>query len=104
MVTREYSNTIPYGVVDIDEGGSFIDLREKPVHSYRINAGIYMLSKSVLPIIPRDTFYDLPDLFSDLRARDMACGTYVHNGRWIDIGTTHEYDRAKAIFDDEVDA
>jgi dTDP-glucose pyrophosphorylase len=103
MVVREYTNSIPYGVVDTDGDGGFVEIREKPVQSIRINAGVYMLSKSSLPLIPTNTFYDLPRLFSDLRAQEMRCGTYLHHGRWIDIGTTPEYERANAILDDEAD-
>jgi NDP-sugar pyrophosphorylase family protein len=104
MVVCEYTNAIPYGVVDADQHGRFVGIREKPVQTFRINAGAYMLSNSVLSLVPKDSFYDLPTLFSDLGAHGAQCGTYVHHGRWIDIGTTREYDRAKAIFDDETEA
>ncbi len=104
MVVLEHTNAIPYGVVDTAQDGSFVEIREKPVQSFRINAGVYMLSKSTLPLIPSGTQYDMPRLFSDLRACGMRCGTYVHSGRWIDIGTTREFERARAIFDDEADA
>ena len=103
MVVREYSNSIPYGVVDTSDDGRFVEIREKPVQSFRINAGIYMLSKSVLPLIPQDTYFDLPWLFDELRSLGMSGGTYLHSGRWIDIGTTREYERAVAIFRDEAD-
>lgn len=67
--------------------------------SFKINAGIYMLSKSVLSVVPRNIFYDLPMLFHDLQERGMRVGTYTHSGRWIDIGTMSELTRARNIYE-----
>lgn len=101
MVVRRHANTIPYGVVEISEDGRLVQIHEKPVQSLLINAGVYMLSKSALEVIPAGSFYDLPSLFEDLPMRGMPTGTFTHGGQWIDIGSRHEYDRAKAIFEEE---
>lgn len=103
MVVRRHTNTIPYGVVETAPDGRFVGIHEKPVQTLLINAGVYMMSKSALEAVPSGEFYDLPRLFSDLPLRGMTSGTYTHTGRWIDIGTRHEYERAKSIFDDEAD-
>lgn len=99
MVVRDYSMTVPYGVVNVGDSEEFVTAVEKPTAHYRINAGCYMLSKSVLSVVPRDTFYDLPTLFTDLQQRGMKGGTYLHKGRWIDIGDIAELKRARAIFE-----
>lgn len=99
MVVREHSYTIPYGVVNRSKTGAFVGAEEKPTMSYCINAGIYMLSKSVLDIVPKDVFYDLPTLFSDLPQHGMHGGTYTHSGRWIDIGTITDFNRARSIYE-----
>lgn len=98
MVVRPHTFTIPYGVVQTGPRGEFQRVDEKPVQSFVINAGVYMLSKSVLDVVPHDTFYDLTDMFRDLGRHGLVGGTYVHPGRWIDIGTMHEYERAQQIF------
>lgn len=99
MVVREHSYTVPYGVVRIAEGGGFHAAEEKPTMYFHINAGMYLLSKAVLPLIPQRAFYDLPTLFSDMKSRDLRGGTYRHHGRWIDIGNISEFDRAKKIYE-----
>jgi dTDP-glucose pyrophosphorylase len=99
MVVRDFSYQVPYGVVNVGADESFEGAEEKPTTSYRINAGLYLLSKSVLGIVPRGKFYDLPTLFSDLQARGMKGGTYIHTGRWIDIGNVAELERARTIFE-----
>jgi NDP-sugar pyrophosphorylase family protein len=100
MVVRRYSHTVPYGVVEVGEDGRFHGISEKPVASYEVNAGVYMLSHAALSVVPRGQFYDLPDVFGDIGAIGLRCGTFAHSGRWIDIGTTTEYNRARAIFDE----
>jgi len=99
MVVRNFSYKVPYGVVNVAPDESFLSAEEKPTTTFRINAGCYMLSKSVLRAVPKDEFYDLPTLFTDLQARNMTSGTYVHPGRWIDIGDIAELKRARAIFE-----
>lgn len=99
MVVRQHHYTIPYGVVSCGEDGAFLTAQEKPTFDYRINAGMYLLSKSVLPVVPRMQFYDLPTLFADLPSHSLRGGTHVHPGRWIDIGNMADYDRAQAIFE-----
>ncbi|UXU74423.1 MULTISPECIES: nucleotidyltransferase family protein [unclassified Paracoccus (in: a-proteobacteria)] len=99
MVVREHSYTIPYGVVRRSPEGDFIAAEEKPTMHYCINAGIYMLSKQVLDVVPRGCFYDLPSLFSDLPRHGMRAGTYTHGGRWIDIGNINDFNRARSIYE-----
>lgn len=99
MVTRDFQYTVPYGVVRRDAQGAFEGNDEKPTLSFPINAGIYMLSKNVLPMIPQDTFYDLPTLFDALTKPPHSAGTFGHDGRWIDIGTVPELERARSIFE-----
>lgn len=99
MVVREHSYTVPYGVVKTTEAGDFHAAEEKPTLSFNINAGFYMLSKSVLSVVPPGVFYDLPTLFSDLKAQQMRGGTYTHHGRWIDIGNIAEFERARQIYE-----
>lgn len=99
MVTRDFQYTVPYGVIRRDDTGGFEGSEEKPTLSFPINAGIYMLSKNVLPLIPKDTYFDLPSVFDALTKPPHTAGTFDHNGRWIDIGTVPELERARSIFE-----
>lgn len=99
MVVRDYTHTVPYGVVQTSGTGDFHAAVEKPTQTYNINAGFYMLSKSVLDLVPQGKFYDLPTLFTDLKAQSLRGGTYRHNGRWIDIGNIAEFERARGIYE-----
>lgn len=99
MAICEHAYTVPYGVVRTTPSQAFDFAEEKPTIHFNINAGIYMLSKSVLRAVPRGVFYDLPTLFSDLKKYGMQGGTFRHTGRWIDIGNVAEFERARKIYE-----
>jgi NDP-sugar pyrophosphorylase family protein len=49
LLTPFYS---PYGIVDISEDDKVLGFREKPELPYWINAGVYVLSREVLDLLP----------------------------------------------------
>jgi NDP-sugar pyrophosphorylase family protein len=102
MVAKEFHYTVPYGVVRRSDSGEFRGSDEKPTLSFPINAGIYMLSTDVLGMIPKDEFFDLPTLFDKLSETPGRAGTSVHPGRWIDIGSMAELDRAQQLYESKL--
>ncbi len=42
----------PYGIVEVDEGNRVRGFREKPELPFWINAGIYVLSPEIFPLLP----------------------------------------------------
>ena len=42
---EEYDYQIPYGVININ-GNKIVDIVEKPIQRFLVNAGIYILSKN----------------------------------------------------------
>jgi UTP-glucose-1-phosphate uridylyltransferase len=65
MCVREYDIEVPYGVVNIDNE-NIISIEEKPVHSFCVSAGIYILDPDCINLIPRNEFYDMPSLFEKM--------------------------------------
>ena len=99
MVVREHRTAIPFGVVDF-EGHVYRDVREKPTLVHHINAGIYCISPTALELIPKDTFFDMPDLFTELAVRHRNCGVYELHDLWYDVGTHADFERAQSLFVD----
>jgi dTDP-glucose pyrophosphorylase len=97
MCTREHSTTIPFGVVETNED-RYVSTREKPILTHRINAGVYCLSDEAYRSVPKDQFYDMPTLFSDLMKDGKSCRVHPVEGLWLDIGTVHEFKRAQRVF------
>ena len=68
------------------EGNKLIDFEEKPTHRHIINAGIYIISPEILPIIEKDEFIDMPNLMMKaLKSgyKTIVCPIHEY---WIDIG------------------
>jgi NDP-sugar pyrophosphorylase family protein len=85
---------VPYGVVKVD-GSAITGIDEKPIHSFYVNAGIYVISPSALDQIPAGTFYDMPTMFEDLIAANRATAAFPLREYWLDIGRIEEFERAQ---------
>lgn len=92
-----YSVSIPYGILDIKERRNIKGLLEKPTYDYYANAGIYLIKKSALDLIPEDTFFNSTDLIEALIAQGQKVIRFPLNGTWIDIGNPQEYKRANDL-------
>jgi dTDP-glucose pyrophosphorylase len=100
MCVREFQHQIPYGVVKTEEH-RLTGIEEKPIHTYFVNAGIYVLSPEVLSHIPRDTFYDMPTLFDTLITKQHGAGVFPIREYWLDIGRMSDFEKANLEFTGE---
>ncbi len=92
---------VPYGVVDRDEYGDMLGLREKPEFSFCVSAGMYALSPEALMLVPKDSFFDMPDLFLKCIEQGMPPHVLETDGYWLDIGRTADFERAQKGYTDE---
>lgn len=76
------------GIVEIDEGHRIVRFLEKPrptdVFSHLVNAGLYVLSPAILPLIPDFVpcdfgYHVFPAL---LKSRLQLCGRVMHGRLW----------------------
>lgn len=88
-----YDVDIPLGILNLD-GRNITGLSEKPHFGYYANAGIYLIKKSALDLIPEDTMFHSTDLVEALIAAGRKVIRFPLNGTWIDIGTPQEFRRA----------
>lgn len=92
-----YSVQVPYGIFKIENRRNITGLIEKPTYDYYANAGIYLIKKAALDLIPQDTFFNATDLIEALIAADRKVVRFPLNGTWIDIGNPQEYKRANEL-------
>jgi dTDP-glucose pyrophosphorylase/CBS domain-containing protein len=91
--------TVPYGVCEIEKGGTLKKISEKPEYDFFINTGMYIMSPEILDYIPTGTRYDITDLIRDLQKANKKIGVYpVSEKSWIDIGQWGEYKKTLSIF------
>lgn len=91
-----YNVSIPFGILDLD-GRNIKGLLEKPKYNYYANAGIYLIKKSALAEIPKDTFFNATDLIEKLIAQGKSVIRYPLKGTWIDIGQHADLSKARDL-------
>lgn len=91
-----YDVDIPLGILNLD-GRNITGLSEKPHFGYYANAGIYLIRRSTLDLIPEDKMFHSTDLVEALIAQGRKVIRFPINGTWIDIGTPQEYRRANDL-------
>lgn len=97
MCVREYDFQVPYGVVNIEDH-RIVSLVEKPVHSFFVNAGIYVLDPSVLDLIPKGRYFDMTELFEGLIKSGADTAVFPIREYWLDIGRIDDFERANGEF------
>lgn len=91
--------TTEYGVLHIGRDSLLTGFEEKPTSEYLVSMGIYVVSKRILPLIPRDAKYGFDDLMRDLLARHEPVHVHQYDGYWLDIGRPDDYRKAIEDFD-----
>ena len=96
VATVPHTTTIPYGIFTIDNQ-QITGIKEKPVYTNYVNAGIYILKTNIIYKIPKSRYYNITDLMDELILEKLPI---IHNplvGYWIDIGQHQDYINAQEI-------
>lgn len=97
MCVRDYSIQIPYGVVELD-GSQVTGIVEKPVRSFFVNAGIYVLDPALLEHVPPAEYFDMTQLLDAAMAAGQTVASFPIHEYWLDIGKFDDLERAQAEF------
>ena len=89
-----YSITVPYGIFELD-GRNIKGIKEKPTYNYYANAGIYLIKKEIINLIPDNVFYDATDLMDELIKINRKVIRFPLTGYWIDIGKHEDLKKAQ---------
>lgn len=94
VCVREYEHQIPFGVIKSD-GDLALDIIEKPVHRFNVNAGIYLLSPDVIHRVCAGEKVDMPDLLKSCIHSGNSVHLYPIQDYWLDIGRMDDFKRAQ---------
>lgn len=97
MCVREYNVQIPYGVVHVDQH-RLRGIEEKPIQSYFVSAGIYLLDPSVIQRIPVGEFFDMPTLYEELIKEGEETSVFPIREYWLDIGRVDDFHKANGDY------
>lgn len=96
VLSIPYSYNIPYGIFEL-EGRNIRGLKEKPTHNYYANGGVYLIKKTLLDLIPLETFFDATDLLNLAISKYYKVIRFPLTGYWIDIGKHEDYKKAQDL-------
>lgn len=91
-----YTVSVPYGIMDLD-GRNLKGMIEKPTYNYYANAGIYLIKKQMLDLIPEGEFFHATHLMDAILKQGGKIIRFPINGTWIDIGNPQEYQKASEL-------
>ncbi len=93
VCVAEYDFQVPYGVLKVKDN-EIISIKEKPIQKFFVNAGIYVLNKSLLSKIEKDKFIDMPDILIKKLSKNESINTFPIFEKWIDIGRVSDFMKA----------
>ncbi|HEY1751544.1 MAG TPA: nucleotidyltransferase family protein [Caulobacteraceae bacterium] len=100
LFTPWVDEKVDYGVVSIDEAtGALTDYQEKPRRGYHVSSGVYVLSRRMLPLIPPEGAFDMPDLIRAAAGAGRKVLCHRAGAYWKDIGRLDHYEAATRDFE-----
>ena len=83
---------IPYGVVEIENGGTLKGITEKPEFDHLVLTGVYVMEPELLRMVPQDTVFHMTHLIEKVKREGHKIGVYpVSEKAWMDIGELETY-------------
>jgi NDP-sugar pyrophosphorylase family protein len=98
ICSHERVEKIDYGVLDT-KNGLLTGFREKPVSTYEVSMGIYMISQQAADKIPTNVPYGFDQLMLQLLKVQLPVRVEKYSGLWLDIGRPDDYLEAIEKFD-----
>ena len=94
VVTIPYQVNIPYAVLETIDS-QIKSFKEKPTYTYYSNGGIYLMKKSVLKHLPKNTHFNATDLMEKLIKENHKVISYPLIGYWLDVGKHEDFEKAQ---------
>jgi NDP-sugar pyrophosphorylase family protein len=93
ICVREYDFQVPFGVVK-GNGIKVEEIQEKPIYSFFVNAGIYVLEPDFYKNLGNADYLDMPDLLQHRLADGAVINMYPIHEYWLDIGRMEDFKQA----------
>lgn len=79
-----YSHQLSYGVLELDSDNRLIGVREKPIFKHKASAGIYLVSRRCLELVPHAKV-TMPELMNKARKKGHLIKGYLIKEHWLAI-------------------
>lgn len=91
-----YTVSVPYAILAV-ENNCVCKIEEKPTYSYYANAGIYIMSNSILDKVSDKCRTDATDLVERAISEGDKVVYFPITGTWIDIGSHTDFKQAQDL-------
>jgi len=95
IASTSYHVDVPYAVMEVNGNYEVSSLKEKPRYTYYSNAGIYLLKRELIDLIPDGEFYNVTDLIDRLLELNKKVISFPIMGYWLDIGKHDDFKKAQ---------
>jgi NDP-sugar pyrophosphorylase family protein len=97
MGVRQYTHSVPFGVVETTAGDRVARIVEKPDLQVTVNAAVYCIEPDLIDTIPTGTMSHMPDLVQQCLDTNQPVVAWPITSDWIDVGTPADLARAKGM-------
>ncbi len=88
----------PYGVLQLDDDGEVLEVKEKPVMNAFINTGMYVVSPKLFSYFPEQEFFHMTDLLEICLDKKLKMGSYIiKEDAFLDMGQLDELDHMQQV-------
>lgn len=89
-----YQVNVPYAVMETQDN-LVTGFKEKPTYTHYCNAGIYLIKRGVIDLIPKNQAFNATDLMEQLIQQGKNLVAYPLVGYWLDIGKHEDFHKAQ---------
>lgn len=94
MGSRKFDFQVPYGVIKSD-GKHVTGIEEKPIQSFFVNAGVYIINPGIFRNMNGSKYIDMPDFIKENMTLGKNVNIFPMHEYWLDIGKIENYKKAQ---------
>ena len=98
MAAASFTTSLKYGVVHTNKKGVLDGFDEKPDLTFLCNAGMYIVDRPTLKLVPKKKFFQMPDLIDAVQRRGEAVHVFPLWEKWVDAGSPEEFQQVLLEF------
>ncbi len=92
LVTIYKNFQIRYGACKTDKENNLLSIIEKPLNSYQINSGLYVVNKKICNLIKSNEYTDMDTLLKKAISKKYKVKTFsINENQWTDVGQLNEF-------------
>ena len=89
---------VDFGVLDTDSNQNLLSFKEKPINTFEVSMGIYMINKKIIKFIDQNVEFGFDNLMYKLLSKNKKVKVSAFSGYWLDIGRPDDYKKANEDF------